>query len=426
MMLRDDKNRYSRLVGLWVFTLYFIEGLPFSLVNTVSVVFFKSLQISNSQIGLFTSLFYIPWAIKFLWAPLIDFTGQRKKWLIVIQVLLAIFSFALSLCTLYSQSFITLSILFVLIAFTSATYDVACDGYYLDCLDKAHQSLYIGWRSTAYKLAWLFAAGFLVYLAGLISTSHAQYTMPNNNIGWSAAFCVVAIVFALAAFLHNYILPIPTEKISSPESNILLNSFKEAFSSFFQQNKMGIILAWILLFRAGDALVLKMAQPFLLDKTDKGGLDLSLQTVGFIYGSVGIGFLLLGGIIGGWLVYKWGLKKCLLPTALLQTVTLLLYWLLAIYRPTLAFVAVANAFEQFAYGLATAAYTSYLFTLVKDKYKASHYAIATGFMAIGMIIPGAISGYLVDSIGYQQFFLISFFASMPGIICTLKLPFIHD
>ena len=136
-MLNKEKNNHSWPPGLWVSSLYFIEGLPFSLVNTVSVVFFKSLQISNSDIGLFTSLFYIPWAIKFFWAPLVDFTGQRSKWLISAQLILALLSLVLSLYVWHSQSFIVLCTLFVLIALTSATYDVACDGYYLDVLDLA-------------------------------------------------------------------------------------------------------------------------------------------------------------------------------------------------------------------------------------------------------------------------------------------------
>jgi MFS transporter, PAT family, beta-lactamase induction signal transducer AmpG len=170
-------------------------------------------------------------------------------------------------------------------------------------------------------------------------------------------------------------------------------------------------------------MLLKMAQPFFLDARIKGGLGLSLLDVGFIYGNIGMICLLFGGIAGSWLVFKYGLKRCLMPTAIAQSLTLLLYWLLAIYKPALSGVALANAFEQFVYGLASTAYTSYLFTIVKDKFLTSHYAIATGFMAVGIMLPGAISGYLADGLGYQQFFLISFFCSLPGIFFTSKLPF---
>jgi PAT family beta-lactamase induction signal transducer AmpG len=427
IMLSTKQNKYSLPALLWVISLYFIEGLPFSLVNTVSVALFKTLQISNSQIGLFTSLFYLPWAIKFLWAPFIDYTGKRRQWIVAMQIVLAILTLVLSLCIFLSQSFTVLCILFTLIAFGSATYDVACDGYYLDSLDKAKQSLYIGWRNTAYKMAWLFAAGLLVYIAGQIASSNMNnglFSSSDNNIGWCVAFSLAALVFISAAIMHNYALPVEANKTQTNEKFLL--TFENAFISFFQQRKIGLILLWILLFRAGDAMLLKMAQPFLLDTQAKGGLALSLQVVGIIYGTLGVTCLLIGGIIGGWLVFKYGLKKCLLPVAAFQSLTLLLYWSLAAFKPDLVYVALANAFEQFAYGLATAAYTSYLFTIVKEKFLASHYAIATGFMAIGMILPGAISGYLVDSLGYQQFFLISFFCSIPGILCTLKLPFTHE
>jgi len=408
---------------LWVISLYFIEGLPFCLVNTVSVALFKTMQISNTQIGLFTSLFYIPWAIKFLWAPLIDYTGQRKKWIIATQVILAILTAVLSLSIFCSQSFVLLCILFTCMAFTSATYDIVCDGFYLDSLSKPEQSLYIGWRNTAYKVAWIFGAGFLVYIVGIIANTRIVHALSEFNLAWCVAFLIAAVVFAIVALFHNYGLPIANKSDNGQERHLLVATFKDAFTSFFNQKKIGLILIWILIFRSGDALLLKMAQPFLLDRLEKGGLALSLQSVGFIYGSLGMIFLLIGGIIGGWLVFKYGLKKCLLPSAILQSITLLLYWFLAVYKPGLPYIAMANGFEQFAYGLATAAYTSYLFTIVKSKFLASHYAIATGFMAIGMILPGAISGYLTDSFGYQYFFLISFFASLPGILCTLKLPF---
>ena len=424
IMLNKSKTDNILPVGIWVISLYFIEGLPYALVNNVSVALFKTLQISNSKIGLCTSLFYIPWAIKFLWAPLVDSLGTKHQWISIMQSCLAFFVFILAISIFFSCQFSVLCLLFTLLAFISATYDIACDAYYLDTLNKADQSIYIGWRNTAYKIAWLFASGFLVYLAGKIS---------SNNLGWFITFSISAIIFAIASLFHTYKLPRyslkPSIQLSSQESSQthntqpLIKTFINAFYSFFQQKKIAIILLWILLFRAGDAMLLKMAQPFLLDGKEKGGLALSLSDVGFIYGSLGMICLLLGGLLGGWLVFKYGLRKCLLPAALLQSLTLPLYWFLAIVKPNLTYIAMVNGFEQFVYGLATAAYTNFLFTLTREKFVASHYAIATGFMAIGMILPGTISGYLVDAFGYKQFFLFSFLASLPGIICTLRLPF---
>jgi PAT family beta-lactamase induction signal transducer AmpG len=332
-------------------------------------------------------------------------------------------------------SFFVLSLIFAFIAIASATYDIACDGYYLASLDKSKQALYVGWRNTAYKIAWIFGSGGLVYLAGKIAAHdylakiapRLFIDLPANNTGWFVAFSIAASIFIMAGIVHCFILPV-SHNVSPLIQNEkrFLPAFTLAFASFFQQSKIAFILSWILTFRAGDAMLLKMAQPFLLDSRTKGGLGLSLLDVGFVYGGIGTIALLIGGLIGSWLVFKYGLKKCLMPTAIAQSVTLLLYWFLATYKPALAGVAAANVFEQFVYGLASTAYTSYLFTILKDKFLTSHYAIATGFMAAGIMLPGAVSGYLADGLGYEKFFLFSFFCSVPGLFLTAKLPFTKD
>ena len=430
----NNKPKIKQLTpSLWVGSLYFIEGLPYTLVNIVSVDTFKTMQISNSHIGLFTSLLYLPWMFKFIWAPIVNFFGKLRSWIIILQVILSALTFALSFVYLERPSFLLLCLVFALIALASATYDIACDGYYLATLAKDKQALYVGWRNTAYKMAWIFGSGIMVYIAGKVS-SHNYLAkilpaifanVPSLDAGWFAAFFIAGVILLLAAVFHFFQLPDSADNIMQADSVPirLLPSFKSAFSTFFQQPKIILILAWILTFRTGDAMLLKMAQPFLLDSKANGGIGLSLTDVGLVYGSIGMIFLLIGGIAGSWLVFKYGLKKCLMPAALIQSLTLLLYWLLAIYKPGLIGVALANAFEQFIYGVASTAYISYLFTIVKDKFLTSHYAIATGFMAVGIMLPGAASGYLADGFGYQQFFLISFFCSLPGIFLTSKLPF---
>lgn len=425
-----SKNKEKILPELiWVLSLYFIEGLPYALVNNVSVVLFKTLEVSNSQIGLFTSLFYIPWAIKFFWAPIVDYYSKHRNWLIFMQIVLAILCAVLAFSVSLLPSITLLCGIFTFIAFASATYDIACDGYYLDSLPVAKQSLYIGWRNTAYKMAWLFASGFLVFAAGQLVTGILLNNVNNTNQAWGIVFSGVALLFAVGSVFHNFILPLSkAQRLDANSSEViekttlLGGTFKAAFQSFFAQQNIGLVLLWILFFRAGDAMLLKMAQPFLLDQKERGGLGLSLQNVGAIYGSLGMICLLVGGLAGGWVIFRYGLKKCLLPLAFIQSLMLPLYWFLAVFKPDISFIALANGIEQFVYGLATAAYTNYLFTLTKEKFVASHYAIATGFMAIGMIIPGIISGYLVDIAGYEKFFLFSFLASIPGLILTYKLP----
>jgi MFS transporter, PAT family, beta-lactamase induction signal transducer AmpG len=215
-------------------------------------------------------------------------------------------------------------------------------------------------------------------------------------------------------------LPRPKQVRTEPTKSY---DFAKVFRSFLDQPRIGVIITYILIFRLGDALLLKMAQPFLLDPVNKGGLAITTADVGVIYGTVGILTFLAGGLIGGWLVSKYGLKRCLLPTAIIQNGAILLYWILAILRPATTVVAFANALEQFAYGFGTAAYTVFLLRVVKEEYKAAHYAMASAIMALGLLIPGMVSGKLEDMLGYREFFLVSFFCSIPGMFCIPFLPF---
>ena len=198
--------------------------------------------------------------------------------------------------------------------------------------------------------------------------------------------------------------------------------FLEVFLTFFQRPRMAVIVFYMMFFRLGDALLFKMSQPFLLDQPEKGGLGVSTENLGLIYGGVGTSFLLLGGFLGGYVVSKFGLKRTLLPTALIQNSAILLYYILSKTPPNLLLIGCLNAFEQFAYGLGLTAYTVFLLSLASEKYRSGHYAIATAFMALGMLIPGYFSGSLCTQLGYQNFFLLSFLLSIPGIIAIFFLP----
>lgn len=416
----------SRIVAppaLFVPTLYFAEGLPYTMVNMMSVIFFKTLGLDNAIIGLCTSAFYIPWTIKFLWAPFIDLFSTRRTWILVSQIVLAVVACILAFTSLSKQAINVYISLFVIIAFVSATQDIAIDGYYIGVLDTSKQALFVGVRNAAYKVAWLFGSGALVFLAGYWSQNHG-----NNNeslaVGWSISFLVCACVFLATTVLHLFILPRESKHAQNADYGKphRLGSFFRVMSSFIEQPRIAAIILYILIFRMGDALLLKMAQPFLVDPANRGGLGISVSDIGIIYGTIGIFFLLAGGLVGGWLVSKYGLKNCLLPTAIIQNTAILLYWALAIFKPQTSMVCIVNALEQFSYGLGTAAYTVFLLSVVKDEYKAAHYAIATALMALGLMLPGAISGYLADYLGYQKFFFFAFLCSLPGIVCIFFLP----
>jgi PAT family beta-lactamase induction signal transducer AmpG len=414
----EQNESASRNPNVYIPTLYFAEGLPYTIVIMMSGVLFKNLGASNEFIGL-TSFLYIPWTIKLFWAPLVDLYSTKRTWIIVSQLVLSALIVLMALGMLSSQATVIALCVLALIAFASATQDIAIDGYYLDVLKKSDQAFYVGIRNAAYKVAWLLGSGGLVYLAGKIS-EHSSV-----NFGWFVAFGICALVFALLFIFHSFYLPNPKFGSVQNRPKALKENrqfFLDAFATYFTQPKILAIVTYILIFRLGDALMLKMAQPFLLDEWKNGGLGISTADVGLIYGTVGTIFLLAGGIFGGLLIAKDGLRKWLLPTAIIQNSAIILYFFLAYMKPQVAWVYAVNSLEQFSYGLGVAAYTVFLLSTVKTEFKAAHYAIATAMMALGIMLPGAISGYLVTWLGYTNFFLLAFLASIPGIITIYFLP----
>jgi len=417
----------SQQPAIFIPTLYFASGLPYTLVVLVSVIFYKNLGESNDFVGKVTSYFYLAWVAKFMWAPLVDLVGKKRIWIVCTQVILALTSVALALSLSASDVALFSIIVFSIMAVVSATQDVSCDGYYLEVLNKKQQSYFVGVRNTFYKTALLFGQGGLVMMAGWLAHN------PSFGVkgGWAAVFTLCAIIFAILAVCHFFILPksqksetIEGAVEAPPEEKAKLdvNQFLTVFRTFFTQKAIVPIVLYILIFRLGDAFMLKMSAPFLLDAPKVGGLGISTETVGLIYGGVGVGFLLLGGIVGGFVVSKFGLKKSLMPTAIFQNAAILLYYYMAISAPNVLLVSVCNAIEQFAYGLGTAAYTVFLLRTVNPKYKSGHYAIATALMAAGVMIPGIYSGKLQEQLGYPHFFLLSFVVSIPGMITILLLP----
>lgn len=405
----------ERKPSIFIPTLYFVEGLPYTIVNMMSVVFFKTLGASNEFIGM-TSFLYIPWTIKLFWAPLVDFYSTKRTWILISQGVLAALVAVSAFGAITPWAIVVALFLFAAIAIASATQDIAIDGYYLDVLDPSQQAFYVGVRNAAYKIAWLLGAGGLVYLAGSL-----ENTLGVAG-GWGVAFGVCSVILVVCLLFHMWYLPRPPKPEITGGETLTFGQFSRVFTTYFNQPGILAIVVYILIFRLGDALMLKMAQPFLLDGAGAGGLNISTADVGIIYGTVGTLFLLAGGILGGVVVARDGLKKWLFPTAVVQNGAILLYWLLAVLKPEIVWVYVVNSIEQFAYGLGVAAYTVFLLTTVKAEYRAAHYATATALMALGVMLPGAASGFLQGWMGYPTFFLFSFFASIPGIITIFFLP----
>lgn len=428
--------------GLWVSVLYFAQGLPYTVVNLMSVIFLKGMGTSNEMIGL-TSLLSFPWVLKGLWGPLVDMYSTKRKWILTTEII-SIFLFALlTFGVLTPQPVIVSLALFTAIAFVSATHDIAIDGFYLNVLNKDKQALFVGVRNTAYRGAVIAGSGVLVFLAGKLAEQHlvtgtagdtkvyqdiqlsffgSSFSVPALQYGWATAFGICAILFVLIYLFQRWYLPYPKNHVVDAGAPQRTMSFFESFKTYFEQDKIGWIVTYVLIFRLGDALTFKMAPPFLMDKVEKGGLAVSTSEMGLLSGTVGVIFLLIGGLLGGYLIAKQGLKKWMWPTAILQNSTNVLYWLLAINQPGIKWAYAVNSIEQFTYGLGVAAYTVFLMRTVRPEYEASHYAITTAFMAAGVLIPGIFSGYLQAGLGYQNYFLFSSLAVIPGMLTIFFLP----
>lgn len=434
--------KQKRNPSLWVSILYFAEGLPYTVVNLMSIPFLKSLGASNQLIGL-TSLLAFPWVLKGLWGPIVDVYSTKRQWILRTEIVCTFLFLILGLTALLPQVIAFSLAIFTLIAFVSATHDIAIDGFYLNALNKDQQALFVGVRNTAYRGAMIAGSGGLVVLAGALAEPYITGTAENGtkiyqtlqlsllgipfNLNalqwsWASAFGFSALLFLSIYLFQRVYLPEPQQQTSTSQKTLKKTSFLDAFKTYFTQDKIGWVIAFVLLFRLGDALTIKMATPFLMDPIPKGGMAISTKEIGLLTGTVGVIFLLVGGLIGGYLIAKQGLKKWMWPMAILQNTTNLLYWLLALYQPPLGWAYVVNSIEQFTYGLGIAAYTVFLMRTVRREYEASHYAITTAFMAAGVMIPGIFSGYLQSSLGYQNYFLVSSFAVIPGMITIFFVP----
>lgn len=403
----------------WIPTLYFAEGLPYVVVMTLSVIMYKRLGVSNTDIALFTSWLYFPWVIKPIWSPFVDLIKTKRWWIYSMQLLIGAGMAGVAF-VLPGDMFMKLSLSFFwLMAFSSATHDIAADGFYMLGLDKDQQAFFIGIRNTFYRVAMLTGQGLLVMLAGYLEQATGRVPF-----AWSLVFFILAGLFIALALWHKYILPQPGSDIQRTDitpGNILME-FGNTFVSFF--NKKGIIpaLLFMLTYRLGESQLVKLASPFLLDERSVGGLELTTSQVGFAYGTIGVISLLLGGILGGMAISHSGLKRWILPMALAISLPNLVYLYMAYTMPTnIIVVNACVAIEQFGYGFGFTAYTMYLMLFAEGKYKTSHYAISTGFMALGMMIPGMISGWIQEQIGYQHFFIWVMICCVPLFVV---LPFL--
>ncbi|MBP5348245.1 MAG: MFS transporter [Bacteroidaceae bacterium] len=386
----------------WVPTLYFAEGLPYVLVVTVSAIMFKQLGISNTEVALYTSWLYLPWVIKPFWSPFVDLVKTKRWWLLLTQLILGAGLASVAL-TLNTPNFFrwTLAILW-LMAFSSATHDISIDGFYMLGLDEGEQSMFVGIRNTAYRIAMIAGQGGLLILVGLF-----QKMFGSAVRAWSLGFLIAGGLMILLWLYHSYILPHPVADCTTGVSGKnIVKEFGMTFVSYFQKPYIIPALLFILLFRFPEAQIGKIAPLFLIDDIANGGLGLTTQQIGFAQGTLGVIGLLLGGILGGITLSKFGLKKCIWFMVAAISVPDLVYVYLS-WMPTqnMALISSCIFIEQMGYGFGFTAYTLFLMYFARGEHQTSHYAISTGIMALGMMLPGMISGWLQEHMGYQWFFV---------------------
>lgn len=411
----------------WIPTLYFAQGIPFIFINMVTMVLFTQMGMNKTDATLYTGWLYLPWVIKPFWGPIVDIIRTKRWWTVVMQLCVAVglaaIAFTLPLpdaaaikAGVPTSSFMVCLFFYFITAFCSATHDIASDGFYMIALNTNQQSLFVGIRSTFYRCASVFGQGGLVMIAGALtsatgSVSHAwQYTI----IGCSAFFALVFVY-------HFFILPYPVndkpvggENGEKKSIGMIGREFAGSFVTFFKKKYVWLAILFMLFYRLPEAQVVKLCQVFLLAPVNEGGLGMTQTEVGFAYGVLAIVGLTIGGIIGGICAAQGGLRKWIWPMALATSLNCVAYIILSNIQPDYATMTgkiitwCCIILEQFAYGFGFTAFMLFMMYFAEGPYKTSHYAICTAFMALGMMLPGMIAGWILESLfggSYKYFFL---------------------
>ena len=415
----------------WIPTLYFAEGIPYFIVNNISVIMFTNMGMSKGDMAMYTSLLYLPWVVKPLWSPFVDLIRTKRWWVVTMQIIMSA-AFALLAFTLPHPSaeviasgstpvsiFTLTLVIFWITAFASATHDIAADGFYMLALPENEQSLFVGIRSTFYRLSSIFGQGVLVVIAGLLETRLGD--IPR---AWSLTLLVCACIFSATTLWHIFRIPKPAADASrrSGDAMYIIKEFGRTFVTFFRKKGVVVALLFMLLYRLPEAFLVKMMNPFLLDGNAAGGLGLETETVGLVYGTVGVAALTLGGILGGIAASKWGLKRSLWPMALALTLPCLSFVFLAALQPSdIWVISSCVALDQFGYGFGFTAYMLFLIYFSEGEFKTAHYSLCTAFMALSMMIPGMVAGYVQEMLGYTDFFIFVMVCCLVTVLVTFLL-----
>lgn len=429
-MSQNSRNPIS-----WVPSVYFAMGLPFVVLNMVSVLMFKGMGISDAQIALWTSLIMLPWTLKFLWSPFLEMFKTKKFFVVLTQLVTGV-GFILVALALHLPSFFAVCvILLMLIAFSGATHDVATDGVYMSELNKREQAKYIGWQGAFYNIAKIVASGGLVWLAGCLLKRfgggvEATETIREEAIvqAWMIVMLLIGVIMILLALYHMKMLPsggMATKKSASVKET--MRRLVEVIGDFFQKKHIWYYIVFIIIYRLAEGLVMKIVPLFLKAERSMGGLGLNEQEIGLYYGTYGATAFVLGSLLAGYYISHRGLSKTLFSLCCIFNLPFIAYTLLAMYQPGNGMlIGGAIVLEYFGYGFGFVGLTLFMMQQVAPgKHQMAHYAFASGIMNLGVMLPGAISGFVSDALGYKTFFIFTLFATIPAFLITYFVPFTY-
>ena len=429
-MSRNSRNPIS-----WVPTVYFAMGLPFVVLNMVSVLMFKGMGISDAQIALWTSLIMLPWTLKFLWSPFLEMFKTKKFFVVLTQLVTGV-GFALVALALHLPAFFAVCIaLLAVIAFSGATHDVATDGVYMSELDKQDQAKYIGWQGAFYNIAKIVASGGLVWLAGWLLKRFGGVPEATEAVrheatvqAWMIVMLLMGVIMVLLGLYHMKMLPSGGAAVGkSTSTKETMQRLGEGIKDFFRKKHIWYYIAFIIIYRLAEGFVMKIVPLFLKAERAVGGLGLNEQEIGLYYGTYGAAAFVLGSLLAGYYISHRGLSKTLFSLCCIFNLPFIAYTLLAIYQPENGMlIGGAIVLEYFGYGFGFVGLTLFMMQQVAPgKHQMAHYAFASGIMNLGVMLPGSISGFVSDALGYKTFFIFTLFATIPAFLITYFVPFTY-
>ena len=412
----------------WVPTAYFGMGLPFVVLNMVAVLMYKGLGVSDAKIAFWTSLIMLPWTLKPLWSPLLEMYRTKKFFVVLTQMVSGV-TFGLIALSLHLPSFFAITIaLFAIVAFSGATHDVACDGVYMDELNAQEQAKYIGWQGAFYNVAKIIGTGLLVYLAGFLKDEYEGPAEDAVLYSWTVIMIVLGgVMFALGLY-HTRMLPSGKHAHSVTSFSQSMAELWNVIRNFFTKKHILYYICFIILYRLAEGFIMKIAPLFLRASRDVGGLGLSLTEIGTLNGIFGSAAFVLGSLLAGIYVSKFGLKKTLFTLCCIFNLPFVAYTFLAVAQPTNVYlIGTCITMEYFGYGFGFVGLTLFMMQqIAPGKHQMSHYAFASGIMNLGVMFPGMVSGYLSDLLGYRNFFIYVLIATIPAFLITYFIPFTYD